>query len=113
MPSKNEDIFEVRNIMRQEKELKRAINRTKQKQMGQGINAEPLIENSNNVYLTEQRADTQGNVNDFMEKFNKLKSESQKNVLITIQKEVKNKCTKTNYQSATNLLKIKTHQNTL
>ena len=81
MPTHNEEIFEVRDILRQEKELRKAINRKKQKKKEDlnNLHKETLRdsynENMSNLYLTEQKIS--GNLNEFLEKYSKLRTNTE------------------------------------
>lgn len=81
MPTHNAEIFEVRDILRQEKELRKAINRKKQKKKEDlnNLHKETLHdsykENISNFYLTEQKIS--GNLGEFLDKYSKLKTNTE------------------------------------
>jgi hypothetical protein len=81
MPTHNAEIFEVRDILRQEKELRKAINRKKQKKKEDlnNLHKETLRdsynENISNFYLTEQKMSA--NLGEFLDKYSKLKTNTE------------------------------------
>jgi hypothetical protein len=74
MPTRNEEIFEIRDVLRQEKESKKTANRNKSKKRNPSKencveNLANLNQNNAKLYLTETN---QKNVNAFMKKYNSV-----------------------------------------